>query len=124
MPKLQRHISFLLGLILLNCSIDAPDASLFGADENLSVNKQESIVELVVEKIFGYDEAIAEYDESDCQNEISFKKNLATDFFILPITAVFVPRESPQASFVRIYVAPSFAHPDAGILSPPPEFKA
>ncbi|MWB94569.1 hypothetical protein GON26_09355 [Flavobacterium sp. GA093] len=52
--------------------------------ENLTINDQESIIELVVEKILGYENAIPEIDDCDSENHILIKKSIALDFFTIP----------------------------------------
>lgn len=62
-----------MGLFLLNLSIDSADPNPEHIPEDLSINDQESIVELVVEKILGFEDAIKEYDDHD--NEENNKGN-------------------------------------------------
>ncbi|MFO7720818.1 MAG: hypothetical protein R6W85_10320 [Gillisia sp.] len=62
-----------MGLYLLNISVDPADLNPDHIPENLNLNEQESIVEIIVEKILGYEDAIAEYD--DHENEDHNKKN-------------------------------------------------
>lgn len=57
-----------MGLYLLNISIDTTDPYPEYIPEDLSINDQESIVELFVEKILGYENAIKEYDDHDTEN--------------------------------------------------------
>ena len=52
-------------LHVLNCSVDIPDPKGQQVTENLSFNDQESIVEIVVEKMLGFGNVIAEYDDVD-----------------------------------------------------------
>ncbi|MBD3583946.1 hypothetical protein [Flavobacterium selenitireducens] len=73
-----------MALYLLNCCVDAPDASGRWKSENLSYNEQESVIELVVEKALGYGDVIPEYDDTDSGNESPVKKNISIDFFLLP----------------------------------------
>ncbi len=54
-----------MGLYLLNISVDTPDPNPDYIPENLLINDQESIIEIVVEKILGYEDAIKEYDDND-----------------------------------------------------------
>jgi hypothetical protein len=52
---------------MFNICVDAPDAYLDYVPEDLSFNEQESIVEIIVEKILGFENALAEYDENDTE---------------------------------------------------------
>lgn len=67
-----------MALYLLNISIDSPDKNPEHIAEDLSFNDQESMVELVLEKILGYENAIKEYDDPD-RNDEHKKKNVKVD---------------------------------------------
>jgi hypothetical protein len=67
----------LMGLYLLNISVDSPDHYSDSIPEDLSINDQESIIEIVIEQILGYEDAIEEYDDNDTQDH-----NKKTDFKI------------------------------------------
>lgn len=58
----------IMGLYLLNISADSPDANPNHIPEDLSFNDQESIIEIVVEKMLGYENAIKEYDDNDTED--------------------------------------------------------
>ena len=64
----------LMGLYLLNVSVDTADPDPEHIPEDLSFNDQESIVEIVVEQVLGYENAIKEYDDHD-NNDQNKKKN-------------------------------------------------
>jgi len=68
----------LMGLYLLNISVDTADPNPEHIPENLSINDQESIVEIVVEKILGYENAIEEYDDHDTEDH-NKKSNVKID---------------------------------------------
>ncbi len=57
-----------MGLYLLNISVDSPDPNPESIPEDLSINDQESIIEIVLEKILGYEDAIEEYDDNDTED--------------------------------------------------------
>jgi hypothetical protein len=67
-----------MGLYLLNISVDTADPNPEHIPENLSINDQESIVEIVVEKILGYENAIKEYDDHDTEDH-NKKANVKID---------------------------------------------
>lgn len=69
-----------IALLFLNLSIDLDDQSPEYIAEDLSYNKQESIVELVLEKFLGFENAIAEYDEQDSEEQTK-TKTVKLDFF-------------------------------------------
>lgn len=76
-----------MALYLLNISVDAPDQLPGHFPEDLSFNDQESIVELVVEKLLGFENAIAEHDDHDAEdhnNQGGKKINLSLFFTFNP----------------------------------------
>ena len=75
-----------MGLHLLNCSVDMPDRYVNSIPENLTVNKQETITEIIIEKLLGFENAIAEIEDNDAQQQATLKKTAQTDHFILPDT--------------------------------------
>ena len=90
--KGKQHISIswlwlFMALYLLNISVDAPDLSL-QEKEDLSFNDQESIIELVVEKFLGFDNAIVEQDDADSDEQTPAKKNFSLDHFVMPKFAI------------------------------------
>ncbi len=68
----------LMGLYLLNISVDTADLNPEHIPEDLSINDQESILEIVVEKILGYENAIEEYDDHDTEDH-NKKTNVKID---------------------------------------------
>lgn len=108
-----------MALYILNCCIDVPSHNL--KKENLSINKQESILELIIEKLLGFDNAVAEYDEAD-NDTGSLKKTIAIDFFIAPpqITELqkqYLPYKKPNLTLENHKALAAFYE----IHSPPPE---
>lgn len=75
---LVRFLWGLMAIYLLNISVDAADPHPEHVGEDLSINDQESLVEFIIEKILGYENAIAEYDDHDAE-EHSKKKNNRAD---------------------------------------------
>ncbi|WP_330443087.1 hypothetical protein [Flavobacterium sp. C4GT6] len=85
-----------MSLYVLNCCIDVPTPH--GVKEDLTINKQESILELIIEKLMGFDDALAEYYDNDSDTD-SFKK-IGFDLFIIPSASVtqkkFLPVNATQ----------------------------
>ncbi|WP_119844698.1 MULTISPECIES: hypothetical protein [Reichenbachiella] len=74
-----------MGLYLLNISVDTADPYPDHIPEDLSINDQESIIEIIVEKVLGYDDAIKEYDDHDTEDhnkKANFKIELIAQFSI------------------------------------------
>lgn len=61
----------MLGLYFLNISVDSPDPLPNKVPEDLSFNDQESIVELIVEKVLGFEDLISEVDDPDPEDHNS-----------------------------------------------------
>ena len=75
----------LLGIYLLNISVDTADPNPEHIPEDLSFNDQESIIEIVIEKIFGFENAIEEYDDHDTKDhnkKSNVKIDLGLCFFV------------------------------------------
>lgn len=60
-----------MGLYMLNISVDTADPNPEYIPEDLSINDQESIVEIVLEKVMGYENAIEETDDNDTEDHTS-----------------------------------------------------
>jgi len=88
----------LMGLYLLNISVDTADRDPRNIPEDLTINDQESIIEIIVEQIFGYENAIKEYDDNDTEDHNN-KKNSKIDLINFSNTCsaaerLFVVRKS------------------------------
>lgn len=54
-----------MGVYLLNISVDTADQHPDAIAEDLSFNDQESLVEIMVEQVLGFEDAFKEYDDLD-----------------------------------------------------------
>lgn len=110
LKTIRQHIIFryffgFMAFYILNCSVDTPDAMPENIAEDLSYNDMESVVEIVVEQVLGFDGAIAEYDDHDTDDNsaLELKKNL--DTFTIPYWGIklrlkkILPTENPQLAF-------------------------
>ena len=70
-----------MGLYLLNNSVDTADPNPEHIPEDLSINDQESIVEIIIEKVLGFENAIEEYDDNDTEDH-NKKKNVKIDLSV------------------------------------------
>src|SRR5690606_39464798 len=75
----------LMGLYLLNISVDPADPNPDHIPEDLSFNDQESIVEIIVEKILGFENAFKEYDDQDSEDH-NKKNNIKIDLTVQSTT--------------------------------------
>ena len=116
-----RYLWGFMALYLLNISVDTVDAYPSCATEDLSFNDQESIVEIVVEKVLGFENAIEEHDDPDTENHTK-KNNFKIDF--VPIGLY----EPENKKFNTAILKQKYSHQNSGLLSgynqlstPPPE---
>lgn len=70
-----------MGLYLLNISVDAEDPNPRHIPEDLSFNDQESIIEMIVEQVLGFENAIEEYDDLDTEDH-NKKSNIKIDLAV------------------------------------------
>lgn len=80
-----------MGAYLLNISVDTADPNPEHIPEDLSFNDQESIVEIVVEKVLGFEDVIKEYDDHDTEDH-NEKTNVIIDLLIHVIKADKIDR--------------------------------
>ena len=110
-----------MGLYLLNISVDTADPHPDHIPEDLSFNDQESIVEIVAEKILGFENAIDEYDDHDTEDH-NKKKNVKIDLLVHPgIDQEYKPDQLASSKKCRL---DDNARLTAGFLetdSPPPK---
>lgn len=70
-----------MGLYLLNISVDAADPKPEYIPEDLSFNDQESIIEIIIEQVLGYEDAIKEYDDHDTEDHNN-KRNVKIELLV------------------------------------------
>lgn len=110
-----------MGLYLLNISVDTTDPSPEYIPEDLSFNDQESIVEIVVEKILGFENAIKEYDDQDTEDQ-NKKKNVKIDLLVNEIKADKIDHNLFFESNIRFADhKPRLTNGFYNIDSPPPK---
>lgn len=66
---------------MLNISVDTADPNPNHIPEDLSFNDQESIIEIIVEQVLGYEDAIKEYDDNDSE-DFNKKTNLKIELIV------------------------------------------
>lgn len=70
--KLSKSLLSFLILVFINSSVDAPDI----LSKSIAYNEQESILELIIEKGFGFEDAIGEQNQDKELPEKSFSKKM------------------------------------------------
>jgi hypothetical protein len=64
-PIAIKYVALVVALQVFNCSVDPPDREPDGSPEDLQFNDMESVLEIVLEKVFHIENALAEQDEPD-----------------------------------------------------------
>lgn len=110
-----------MGLYLLNISVDSSDQNLNSIPEDLSINDQESIIEIIIEKVLGFENAIEEYDDHDSENQIKKAKaqiDLIYQYFGQSAESELIVKGNGQSfSYLNSYPGEGFLY----LLSPPPK---
>ena len=120
--KSLRLFCAFLALYILNCSIDTSDIYQTETPEDLTINHQESLAELIIEKVLGFENAIPELDDTDAENHSTLKKSGTVDFFILPNYTVEVANFLPELTSKNlVFSKTSSLQTYFEIHSPPPE---
>lgn len=121
--SLQRHkyfkkFTFYLALLLLNISVDAPISNNITYRENLNFNKQESLVEIIVEKFLGEEDAFEEFE--DFENNSINKKDFKLDFqAYISSTNYFGIEVQKEQVFTNYSFSLKSIFPE--VTSPPPQ---
>lgn len=66
---------------MLNISVDTADPNPEHIPEDLTFNDQESIIEIIVEQVLGFENAIQEYDDHDTEDH-NKKKDVKVDYLV------------------------------------------
>ncbi len=107
---------------LLNGSVDSPDMYPDYIPEDLSYNDQESIIEIILEKVLGFDNIIAEYDDRDTEHEANSNNNPVTDNPFIPVLfSVTNHLLSGNDARTQSVSDKQFINPYPEIHSPPPK---
>ena len=107
---------------IFNCSVDTPDAQPDYVPEGLTYNDIESVMEVLLEKVFDIQDAIAEHDENDADDGGSFEIKKPFSFFYhtkIKIDQVFDNGLSVIVSNNYLEQISSQFHPE--IVPPPPK---
>lgn len=110
-----------MAIYLLNISVDTTDAYPENIPEDLSINDQESVIEIVLEQILGFENAIEEYDDCDSQNQTdkkSFKNNLLVH---PPYSENHFQFYLTEIKIIRFYRGDQLCNSFLEIDSPPPK---
>lgn len=111
-----------LAVHIFNCSVDSPDLQPVYAAEDLSINDMESIVEILLEKVFNCQDLIAEHDEDDSNDGECFKIEKPYSFFFTKSFNNHKVFEDQQNTIIPAnYIEHYFLHYHPEIVPPPPK---
>lgn len=116
-------VKFLWGFLALNffnLSIDTKDINPEFIPENLSINDQESLLEVIAEQILGIENAFQEFDEPD-QNDITKKTLTDIELFAnktlnLSLSLTAIEHQNNNFGYLD-----KFSLGESQLFSPPPE---
>tara|TARA_B100001146_G_scaffold224706_1_gene243682 strand:+ start:2620 stop:3006 length:387 start_codon:yes stop_codon:yes gene_type:complete len=118
---LVKFLWAIMGLYLLNISIDAADPHPNHIPENLSINDQESIVEIVVEQLLGFENAFEEYDDNDRDDHNSESNAQLKVKFFVQSTSKTLLHISLRHKIILKSTKKLFPQDFLKVESPPPE---
>ncbi len=111
---------FMLGLFFLNISVNPADIE-FKTKTSSTYNEQESLIEIVVEKVFGFENAIAEQDDTEPE-DFSLKNNFKLSVLMFPENNYFEILFFENQSSKKIFLPKNFTSAYYfNLISPPPE---
>lgn len=124
-PVLSKLLLFFLTAVIFNLSVDVKDYSKNYIPEDLSFNDQESIVELIVEKWLGFNNAFIEYDEPDQEDggildfhKITLAISSQNQTIVFEKYPVIFIKNSKRLNYLN---SNRLKTPFLDILSPPPK---
>ena len=111
-----------IAIYLLNCSVDTSDIHPCYVSEDLSINDQESFIEIIVEKVLNFENAIPENEDTDSENTRILKKTISIAYYLPPVFKVnnyeeICESNSDNINFNEILLLKPYFE----IYSPPPE---
>lgn len=110
-----------MSMYLLNISVDTEDPSSDYFSEDLSFNDQESIVEILIEKVLGFENAFKEYDDQDSHSPQS-KRNVITDWIVATYDALLeTSYHFSETKISQVDYAASLRNACQEVDSPPPK---
>lgn len=112
-----------MALYMLNISVDVPNYVFNAPPQNTQFNLQESIIEIVVEKVLGFENAIPETQDSDADSKSRIKPSLKIDVYLsLYALSCSNFKDLKTSNHFNHYQIPQVAEPFSEVTSPPPDF--
>ena len=116
--RIQKALWLFMACYFLNSIVDAPNVDL--NEPVVPFNEQETIIELVVEKVFDFGDVITETDDTDNQEQTSLKK-LKLEVYFPTLKLVFLQPLYNFNTKTFCYTHSFVENPFYTIFSPPPE---
>ncbi|MFZ6051277.1 hypothetical protein [Halocola ammonii] len=116
-----RFFCALLGLYFLNISVDSADFTPEFIAEDLTINDQESIVEIILEKVIGIEDAIPEYDDHDPEDHNKTKTATIDVVIFISSVASFIQLENGKLKDKFPETSYSLTDGYLNNFTPPPE---
>ncbi len=120
--KWLRVFWMVFSLYLVNCCVDIFKGGSNLQKETAGFNNQESIIELVVEKVLGYENAIPEFHNSETGQQHFSEKNSSPDLFFNAPALLTLNILHSHVSLHDLYTNKRISKPCLKISIPPPEF--
>lgn len=115
-----KNILGFLILVFLNSSIDTPDIY----SKFIDYNEQETILELIVEKGLGFEDAIIEHEHDNELPENSASKKIQLDILRIQTFTDLLLYNFDNRNRLRIhYLDLIYSQDHSKIIIPPPEFR-
>jgi hypothetical protein len=127
MLKMARNTTFVrlvwgfMAIFLFNISADTDDFSPHSLNEDLSVNDQESFIEVIVEQVLGFEDAIAEDNNADPQHFVIKKGNYSKLQYFSHDSAIEFPMAETELAGIPINYNATLSDGHLQLELPPPK---
>lgn len=112
-----------MALYMLNISVDVPNYIFNAPQPDAAFNLQESIIEIVVEKVLGFENAIPETQDNDSDSKSQIKPSLKIDVYLsLYILSFSHYQDTVGNNNFNHYNTPLISEPISEVTPPPPDF--
>lgn len=119
--RIQKALWLFMACYFINSIVDAPNLNLYTSA--VYFNEQETIIELVVEKIMDFGDVIPETNDTDNQEQTSLKK-LKLEVYFPTLKLVFLQPLYNCNTKTFCHSDLFIENPFHSIFSPPPELIA
>lgn len=119
--RIQKALCLFMACYFINSIVDAPNLNLYTSA--VYFNEQETIIELVVEKVMDFGDVIPETNDTDNQEQTSLKK-LKLEVYFPTLKLVFLQPLYNCNTKTFCHSDLFIENPFHSIFSPPPELIA